>query len=274
MHRARLRRLSQWAALLASNPMLLNLLDGRLYKGSLKNICAPGLNCWSCPAAVLACPIGALQAVGGSMNFSVSLFALGSILLIGLLIGRSVCGWLCPFGLIQELIFKLPTPKFELPRRLRFGKYFMLIVFVLIAPTVLTNFAGIGEPAFCEFICPVGTLEAGLPMLISRPELRAVIGNLFALKLVVLLIVLIGCVSTERFFCRTLCPLGALYGLLNRISFYRLSLDRSKCIECGQCRRRCPMSIDPTVENNSIECARCEKCSSDCPKQAIEFEVK
>ena len=84
------RRLIQWTVLLMCNPLLMNFLDGRLYKGALKNICAPGLNCWSCPAAVLACPIGALQAIGGSMQFSLGLYPLGFMLLIGLLIGRTV----------------------------------------------------------------------------------------------------------------------------------------------------------------------------------------
>ena len=268
------RRLIQWTALLMCNPLLMNFLDGRLYKGALKNICAPGLNCWSCPAAVLACPIGALQAIGGSMQFNVGLYPLGFMLLIGLLIGRAVCGYLCPFGLIQELIFKLPLKKLKLPRGAVRIKYFVLIVFVLLLPTVLTNYAGIGEPAFCEYICPAGTLEAGLPMIIAHPEFRAVLGKLFALKILVLLIVLLGSATVERFYCRVLCPLGAIYGLLNRISFYRLTLDNEKCIGCGRCSKTCPMSVDPAVENNSVECVRCQRCSNDCPTKALNFKLK
>ena len=268
------RRLIQWTALFMCNPLLTNFLDGRLYKGALKNFCAPGLNCWSCPAAVLACPIGALQAIGGSMQFSVGLYPLGFMLLIGLLIGRAVCGYLCPFGLLQELIFKLPTPKFKLMRGVVRIKYFVLIVVVFLLPTVLTNYAGSGEPAFCEFICPAGTLEAGLPMIIAHPEFRAVLGKLFALKILVLLIVLLGSATVERFYCRVLCPLGAIYGLLNRISFYRLTLDNEKCIGCGRCSKTCPMSVDPAVENNSVECVRCQRCSNDCPTKALNFKLK
>lgn len=268
------RRLIQWAAFVMSNPLMMNFLDGRLYKGALKNFCAPGLNCWSCPAAVLACPIGVMQAIGGSMNFSVSLYALGGVILIGLLIGRVVCGYLCPFGLFQELIYRLPTPKFKLPRGAERIKYFVLITFVLILPAAVTDYAGIGEPAFCEYICPVGTLEAGLPLLITHPELRAVLGGLFALKIAVLLIVLIGSATVERFFCRVLCPLGAMYGLLNRISFYRLSIDEKKCVGCGRCARACPMLIDPTAAPNSSECVRCDRCAADCPSKAIEIGLK
>ena len=276
MHRTGLieisrRRLIQFSALAITNPLAMNLLDGRLYKGALKNICAPGLNCWSCPAAILACPIGAIQAIGGSINFSVSFYALGFVLLIGLLIGRAVCGYLCPFGLFQELLFEIPTKKFALPRGAIYMKYFILIVFVFVMPIAVTNYAGLGAPAFCEFICPAGTLEAGLPMLITHPEFRSVLGNLFALKCVVLAIVIIGSVCVERFFCRVMCPLGAMYGLLNRISFCRLQLDRAKCVECGNCRRACPMSIDPTKCGNSSECVRCGKCSATCPKRAIDL---
>lgn len=268
------RRAIQWTALLMFNPLLMNFLDGRLYKGAFKNICAPGLNCWSCPATIFACPIGALQAISGSMHFTVGLYPLGFILLIGLLMGRTVCGYLCPFGLIQELIFKLPLKKLNLPRGVIYVKYFVLIAFVLILPAALTNYAGLGEPTFCEYICPAGTLEAGLPMIIVHSEYRSVLGKLFALKIAVLSIVLIGSATVERFFCKVLCPLGAIYGLLNRISFYRLNFDRSKCVECGRCSKACPMSVDPTVENNSVECVRCQRCSNDCPTKALKFKLK
>ena len=250
----------------------MNFLDGRLYKGALKNFCAPGLNCWSCPAAIMACPIGAMQAIGGSMNFSVSFYAIGFVLLIGLLIGRAVCGYLCPFGLMQELIFKLPTPKFNLPRGAVRIKFFILLVFVLIMPATVTDFAGIGAPAFCEYICPVGTLEGGLPLITTRPEFRSVLGNLFALKMIVLALVLIGCATVERFFCRVMCPLGAIYGLLNRWSCYRLNVDKKKCVACGRCARSCPMAIDPSTCPNSIECVRCKKCSIECPSKALNFD--
>ena len=266
------RRLIQWSAVVMCNPLLMNFLDGRLYKGVLKNICAPGLNCWSCPATVLACPIGAIQAIGGSMQFNVSLYALGFVLLIGLLIGRAVCGYICPFGLIQELLYRLPTPKLNLPRGAIYVKYVVLIVFVFALPIVWTNRVGMGAPTFCEYICPAGTLEAGLPMVITHPEFRAVLGNLFALKFTVLLIVLIGSATVERFYCRVLCPLGALYGLLNRISVYRLKFDGAKCVECGRCGRSCPMSIEPTADQNSIECVRCGRCTAICPKRALEFK--
>lgn len=266
MHRAWLmkRRLIQLAAMILTNPHAANFLSGKLYRGELKNFCAPGLNCWSCPAATFSCPIGAMQAVGGTGG-KFGFYAAGVTILIGLLLGRAVCGFLCPFGLIQELLNKIPSPKFSLPRRLTYAKYFLLIIFVLILPVAFE----FGEPAFCEYICPAGTLEAGLPLIATHEEFRAVLGNLFALKISILLAVIIGCVVVHRFFCRVMCPLGAIYGLLNKYSFYRINFASDKCIGCGRCKKICPLDLDPTKDCNSVECVRCGLCKKICPAQAL-----
>ena len=79
-----------------------------------------------------------------------------------------------------------------------------------------------GVPAFCEYICPVGTLEGGIPLLSTHPELRRVIGTLFSVKMVILVITLVGCLSICRFFCKVMCPLGAIYGLLNKVSLFHM----------------------------------------------------
>ena len=258
------RRLIQLAATLMTNPHAANFLSGKLYRGELKNFCAPGLNCWSCPAATLSCPIGALQAVGGAGG-KFGFYAAGVTLLIGLLLGRTVCGFLCPFGLIQELLSKIPFPKLTLPRRLNCVKYVVLIMFVLILP-VATEF---GEPTFCEYICPAGTLEAGLPLIATHEEFRDVLGKLFALKVSILLAVILVSVVVHRFFCRVLCPLGAIYGLLNKWSFYRLNFAASKCIGCGRCKKICPLALDPTKEFDSAECVRCGQCVTVCPAKAL-----
>ena len=253
------RRLIQLAATILTNPHAANFFSGKLYRGGLKNFCAPGLNCWSCPAATLSCPIGALQISGGSF------YAAGYIILIGLIFGRVVCGFLCPFGLIQELLNKIPSPKIFLPRRFNRVKYFLLIVFVLILPAV-TKF---GEPTFCEYICPAGTLEAGLPLIATHEEFRNVLGKLFALKIFILIAVIIGCVLVHRFFCRVMCPLGAIYGLLNKYSFCQIKFAQDKCISCGRCKGVCPLDLDPTKEFNSAECVRCERCKKICPTKAL-----
>lgn len=258
------RRLIQLTATLMTNPHAANFLSGRIYRGELKNFCAPGLNCWSCPAATLSCPIGAMQTVAGSGG-KFSFYAAGVTLLIGLLLGRAVCGFLCPFGLIQELLNKIPSPKFKLPKKFLRTKFFLLIVFVLILP-VTTKF---GEPTFCQYICPAGTLEAGLPLIATHEELRGLLGNLFALKMTILIGVVVACVTVHRFFCRVMCPLGAIYGLLNRYSFYRLNFAADRCIGCGRCRKACPLDLDPTKDFDSVECVRCGRCVMTCPTNAL-----
>ncbi len=263
------RKLIQTLAFFITNPRLGNFLSGRLYKGEWKSLCVPGLNCYSCPAATFACPIGALQAVISSAGLWFSYYVAGFLLAVGVVWGRLVCGFLCPFGLFQELLHKVPLPKRKLWAPLLYVKYVILIVFVLLLPLLWTDFSGAGGPAFCEYICPAGTLEAGLPLLAARPEFRQALGGLFAWKLLVLVLVIIGCMMSYRFFCKLLCPLGAIYGLLNRISLYRLQLSREACVACGKCQSACPMGVNPVGNPGAAECIRCGECVAACPRQAL-----
>lgn len=166
------RKLLQIIAFGCSNAHLLNFKGGKLYTGKWKQFCNPGLNCYSCPAAGFACPIGALQAVNGSRQFSFSFYVAGLLLAFGVLLGRAVCGWLCPFGLLQELIHKIPSPKRKLKKGFLYIKYVVLVVFVLILPIAVTDYMGMGKPAFCQYICPAGTLEGGLSLLAAHESLR------------------------------------------------------------------------------------------------------
>ena len=268
------RKLIQFIAFGFSNSHLLNFNGGKIYQGKWKQFCNPGLNCYSCPAASLACPIGALQAVSGSMNFQFSFYVVGFLLAVGVLLGRFVCGWLCPFGLFQELIHKIPTPKLKLWKGFLYIKYVVLIVFVFLLPVTATNYMGMGKPTFCQFICPAGTLEGGIPLLSTHPELRQTIGRLFSLKMAILVITVIGCIRIYRFFCRTLCPLGVIYGLMNRISVYHLEVDMHQCVNCGKCKKVCKMEVDPVRTPNSVECIRCGECAQACPKKAIQIGFK
>lgn len=263
------RKAIQVAAFGFSNAHVGNFAGGKLYTGKWKQFCNPGLNCYSCPAASLACPIGALQAVSGSMNYSLSFYVWGFLLAIGVLLGRFICGWICPFGLIQELMNKIPTKKFKLPKPFTYIKYVVLVLFVMVLPVAVTNYMGVGKPAFCEFICPSGTLLGGIPMMLTHPELRSTVGRLFALKVTILIIIIVGCIFIFRFFCKTICPLGAIYGLLNKISIYHLEVDKDACVNCGKCSRVCKMDVDPVKCPNSAECIRCGACKAACPKGAI-----
>lgn len=268
------RKIIQIAAFGLSNCHIGNFAGeggAKIYTGAWKNFCNPGLNCYSCPAASVSCPIGALQAVTGSMKFDFSFYVVGFLMAVGVLLGRFVCGFLCPFGLIQELLAAIPLPrrKLRLPRFTRYVKYVILLVFVIIMPVAVTNIVGMGQPAFCQYICPSGTLLGGIPLLGTHPELQQTIGPLFYWKLSLMIAILVGCVAVYRLFCKVFCPLGAIYGLLNGVSLYRLTIDENKCIHCGKCARVCLMDVDPVKHPQSAECIRCGACAAACPTGAI-----
>ncbi len=263
------RKIIQVAAFGFTNSHLGNFAAGSIYKGSWKNFCSPGLNCYSCPAAGFACPIGAMQAVGGSPKFGISFYAVGFVLALGVIFGRAVCGYLCPFGLIQELLHKVPSPKKRIPKPLTYIKYVLLAGLVLMFPVFVADSFGYGSPAFCEYICPAGTLEGGIPLLLTHPELRMQLGGLFILKAAILVLTIVGCIVICRFFCKVMCPLGAIYGLLNKVSFYRMHVAETGCVSCGKCRDACPMDINPVARPDSAECIRCGKCAAACPEHIL-----
>lgn len=242
-----------------------------IYTGPWKQFCNPGLHCYSCPAASVSCPIGALQAVTGSMKFDFSFYVVGLLLAMGVVLGRWICGFLCPFGLVQELLAKIPLPrkKLRLPRPVKYLKYLILLVFVVILPVAVTNIVGMGQPAFCQYICPSGMLFGAIPLLGTHPELQTAIGWLFSWKMLILVGTVVGCVLVHRLFCKALCPLGAIYGVMNKVSFYRLRVDESKCIHCGKCAKVCMMDVDPVRHPQSMECIRCGACAAACPTGAI-----
>ena len=261
----------QLGAALASNPFLMNFLHGRISRTGLKAVCVPGLNCYSCPAATGACPIGAFQAVVGSSRFKFSYYITGFFILFGVILGRFICGFLCPFGWFQELLHKIPAKKFS-TRRVRiltYLKYGILALFVIVLPMTVVNEVGMGDPFFYKYLCPAGILEGGIPLSLADSSIRASLGWLFTWKSCILLGVVVLSVFFYRPFCKWLCPLGAFYGLCNKVSVYRLEVDQSKCTSCGACSRVCQMDVDVFRTPNHAECIRCGDCVAACPHQAI-----
>ena len=267
------RRLIQVYAALLFNANLKGFKTGNIYTGGVKNICTPGLNCYSCPAASGACPLGALQNSIASSGKTVPYYVFGIIMLYGILFGRWICGFLCPFGLIQELLHKIPTPKIKkskLTRVLSFFKYVILVLFVGIVPLAYA-FRNFPLPAFCKYICPAGTLEGAMGLLsnsVNEGYLR-MLGPLFTWKFLLMVSILVMCVFMFRFFCRFLCPLGALYGLFNKISFVGVKVDADSCTDCGICTTRCKMDVRRVGD---AECIMCGECIPHCPTKAISFK--
>lgn len=255
------------------NGYAIGFKEGRIYRGSTKRLCVPVLNCYSCPGALGACPIGSMQSVLCGNGSRVSFYILGVLMLFGVILGRAVCGFLCPFGLMQGVLYKIPFIKKNLPKRadriLRYVKYLVLILFVVLLPIFARNEFGIGTTWFCKYICPAGTLEAGVPLLITNASLRTSIGGLFYWKASILIVLILASFITYRPFCKYLCPLGAFYGLFAKISMARMELDKSACTECHVCEKKCDMQVDILKNINSAECIQCGKCIDVCPNGAI-----
>ena len=270
---AKIRGWIQAAATLLTNIHIPNLFKGKIYQGNAKTVCVPGLNCYSCPAATGACPIGAFQAVVGSSKFKFSYYITGFFILIGVILGRFICGFLCPFGWFQDLLHKIPGKKFSTARLkpLRYLKYIILIVFVILLPMLVTNSIGMGDPFFCKYLCPQGVLEGAIPLSLANSGIRAALGKLFTWKFSILLSVIVLSVVFYRPFCKWLCPLGAFYALFNRVSLFQMKVDKNKCVSCGKCARACKMDVDVTKTPNHTECIRCGMCVSACPTGAVSF---
>ena len=225
-----------------------------------KGLPCPALNCYACPAAAFACPIGSLQHF--IERRKVPLYVLGAVGLVGALIGRASCGWFCPFGWLQELVYKIPTPKLRLPNRFNWTRYVALGVLVVALPFFTR------ESWFCK-LCPAGTLEAGIPMALLFADIRAMVGTLYWIKLGILGAFLAWMSVTRRPFCRWACPLGALWSPFNPISSFRLRVEQERCTRCGRCQDACPVDIRVYENAASGACIQCMECVGVCPEECI-----
>lgn len=267
------RRLIQLYAALLTNANIKGFINGRIYTGNSKNVCVPGLNCYSCPGAVGACPLGALQNALASSNTRAPVYVIGILGLIGLIFARTVCGFLCPMGLGQDLLYKIKTPKLKksrVTRVLSYFKYVLLVVLVIAMPLAFST-QMLPVPAFCKYICPAGTFEGAIGLL-SHPanaDLFAMLGYLFTWKFALLNVFFVGSVFIYRFFCRFFCPLGAIYGFFNKIALLGVKVEKDKCTDCGLCVAACKMDVRKVGDH---ECINCGECMSVCPTKAIRWK--
>lgn len=270
------RKLIQLYAALLYNANIKGYVMGEIFKGNSKSVCLPGLNCYSCPGAIGACPLGSLQNALSESKTKVPTYVLGIILLYVIILGRTICGFLCPVGLIQELLYKIKTPKLKkskVTRVLSYFKYVLLVVLVIILPLIYALKANnIPLPGFCKYICPAGTFEGAILLLSNsnNSNFFGMLGGLFTWKFTLLVIFVICSVFIFRFFCRFFCPLGAIYGLFNKLSILGVKVDKSKCNSCQACVSHCKMDIKEVGDHECIQCGECRKV---CPCKAINWKT-
>ena len=266
----RVRLAIQGIAALIQNANLKGFFTGRIYQGATKAVCVPGLNCYSCPGAVGACPIGSVQNTLSGLSIKIPYYVLGLLIFFGALLGRAVCGFLCPFGLLQDLLNRIPIGRkvgtFKVDRKLRKLKYVVLLVLVIVVPMAVRL-----TPAFCKYVCPSGTLS-GLLLALGDSKLFAILGSTFAWKVSVLVLVVVVSVLIYRPFCKYLCPLGAIYAPFNKVALLHMSCDKTSCVECGACAAICGMGVNPSEDPNDLECIRCGQCVKACPAKALAYE--
>ena len=308
----RTKTIIQGCFFILTNSFMIGWIKGSIYQGKLKYLCVPGMNCYSCPGAFGACPIGSLQAILDDFDTSkswfdpvsgtyvkfplywVAVYVIGIIMVFGAVCGRLVCGLLCPFGGVQDLLYKIPVKKLKLPRDdrsiektknpkltrallavdryLRYAKYAFLIIMVIFLPLIVK-----ADPWFCKYVCPSGMLLGGIPLMSRNADLAAAAGSLTLFKLCILVSMVVISIFLYRPFCRYICPLGAIYSLFNKVSLYKYGIDDSKCNRgkgCSACARACPMGVDPVKDPNNLECIRCGTCNATCPQKAIHAGFK
>ena len=269
-HKPSKRRLIQLYTALLYNANVKGFFNGTIYKGNTKKLCLPGFNCYSCPGAVAACPLGSLQSALTNSDTKWPAYVFGSLILFGLILGRTICGFFCPLGMMQELLYKVPSPKVKkstATKVLSYLKYVILAVMILIVPFMYTG--DVPVPTFCKYICPAGTFEGAVGLLATNDEYFASLGFLFSWKFTLLVLFIVACIFLFRFFCRFICPLGALYGFFCRIALLGVKVDKSKCTDCGLCISVCKMD---TTRVGDHECVQCGECISVCPTKAIAWK--
>ena len=267
------RRLIQLYAALLTNANIKGFISGTIYTGSSKVMCVPGLNCYSCPGAIGACPLGALQNALANSGTRAPVYVLGILALFGIILGRTICGFLCPTGLLQDFAYKIRTPKLKkskVTRLLSYLKYILLVVLVIAVPL-----AFVGQdrliPAFCKFVCPAGTFGGAISLLFhpDNADLYGMLGPMFTWKFALFCAIAVACVFIYRAFCRFICPLGAIYGFFNKIALLGVKLDKEKCTDCGLCVAHCKMDIKHVGDH---ECINCGECIAVCPTKAIRWK--
>jgi len=251
-----LRKITRIAAFAISNLGFFHVLK--------TGFVCPFLYCHGCPFAIFGCPIGVFQqfVIDGQFPF----FTVGSLGVYGMLFGRAFCSWACPFGTMHDSLNRSNAKKKRQPKNCWYGKYVILLFTLVLAWVAL-------DTIFCKF-CPSGSLFAAIPFRLIYPE-AAEFGLYFFIHMFTLALTIALALLISRFWCRYLCPLGAIAGVFNKVSVLTISLDEKKCKKCLTCLEACGMGITKLDDiGSSTDCTFCGRCVEACSKKALSFQIR
>jgi len=217
------------------------------------------LNCQACELAWLGCPVGMLQRY--VIESRIPFYVYGVVIGFGVALGRAICGWLCPFGLIQDLLDKVSSHRYTPPQWLRSIKYVFLIGVVLMALTTGTIF-------WCRYLC-FGALLGVIPYWLTWQTVSA-FWLVYHLAIFAAYVAF-SYMTHGRAWCRYFCPLGAIFSLVNPIALVKRKYNSDACIQCGKCTPVCPMDLDPTKDDlrSKLDCIKCGRCAKECGPNAL-----
>lgn len=223
-----------------------------------------------------------------------------SILFLTLLFGRVFCGWICPFGTLHQFVGWLFNVRSTEERQeqnryrsIQFLKYSILTVLLILSALGAMQ-VGLLDPIalFYRFMaaCFAAIWDLSAGKLLSLPSnggtfayfttavqfapgvARRIFVGSFWIGLTFFLLVSLN-LWYSRFFCRVLCPLGALLGVLSRFSLFRIDRDADRCTACNLCLNRCEGAASPATKLCLSECLSCMNCMDDCPEDALRFAL-
>ncbi|MHA1712595.1 MAG: 4Fe-4S binding protein [Candidatus Ranarchaeia archaeon] len=292
---------AEWFAPIAASPPIASLLSIIEYWGAVVQsyfFVLPILQTYSNPATVSTGLFSLLQIriISGFFPF----LEIGVLLITVLLVGRGFCGWVCPFGTLQDIIAKAPTKKWRIDPNLNKDlaeiKYYLLGVILVLCTWIgistvqgtaegLKNALGALADGPFDAISPAATIDTLFSWMIIEgvmPTLDNIVGFLsmpifFWIRVGFLLFIVFLSMFIPRAFCRYFCPMGALAAIFSKYSFFGYTRKPHLCDKLRVCEEQCPMGIrilqEDWMQIRSRECINCGICWASCPLKAIKPTV-